>query len=402
MKTVVVIEKCSSYERGEVLAAVRRCCDELGGIEKFVRPGQKVLLKPNLLTGATPERAVVTHPEIVRAAAVLAKDAGAEVLIGDSPCIATLKKALSDSSYDAVIAELGLRVQPFEDVRAVETGAEGFQRSIEIAAAPLDADAVINLPKLKTHAQMYMTLAVKNLFGCVAGKRKIEWHFKAERHYEHFAKVLVHVAKAVSPALTIVDGVLAMEGNGPNAGTPRQLGVIVAGTDCVAVDAVICEMLSLNPDMLYTHRVAREIGWGVGELREIELRGVPLEEVRVKDWQPARAVDILMRIPGFLRRWLKRLFTSRPKVNRNICEACGVCGSVCPVKAITAREKMRINYDKCICCFCCQEICPYGAIGVKDGLFVRLLRKRTGLRDAFTNIPLAGHGKRSHGADEKR
>jgi ferredoxin len=223
---------------------------------------------------------------------------------------------------------------------------------------------------------MYMTLAVKNLFGCVAGKRKIEWHFKAERYYEHFARVLVEVAKAVSPALTIVDGVLAMEGNGPNAGTPRQLGVIVAGTDCVAVDAVICEMLSIDPDLLYTHRVAREIGWGVGELREIELRGVPLEEVRVKDWQPARAVDVLMRIPGFLRRWLRRLFTSRPKVDRKICKVCGVCGSVCPVKAITTDKKLRINYDKCICCFCCQEICPYGAIGVKDGLFVRLLRKR--------------------------
>lgn len=373
MKTTVVIERCGSYDREAVIDAVRRCVEHLGGMARFVRPGAGVLLKPNLLRGAAPEKAVVTHPEVVRAAALLAREAGGVLSLGDSPCLPALAATLPVSGYDDFMSEIGIRAQPFEDVREAETGLKGPLHRIEVAAAPLETDVVINLPKLKTHAQMYLTLAVKNLFGCVAGKRKLQWHLKAGADYEHFGRMLLHVAKAVSPALTIVDGVVGMEGNGPQSGTPRNLGVLVAGTDCVAIDAVICEMLSLDPELLYTHRAAREAGWGVTDLEEIELKGVPLEDVRVSDFRPARKAGLVSPVPAFARRWLRRLFTSRPRVDARACKLCGECGRACPAEAISMDRKIKIDYDKCIRCFCCQEICPHGAINVSEGLLTRLI-----------------------------
>ncbi len=373
MKTTVVIEKCDSYEREAVVDAVRRCVEHLGGMSRFVRPGRSVLLKPNLLRGAKPGKAVVTHPEVVRAAALSAREAGGEVSLGDSPSLTQLANTLAQSGYDGFMREIGVRAQPFEEVREVDTGIEGPLHRIEIAAPPLDADVVINLPKLKTHAQMYMTLAVKNLFGCIAGKRKLGWHLKAGRDYEHFGRMLLQVAKAVSPALTIVDGIVGMEGNGPQSGTPRRLGVIIAGTDCAAVDVVICKMLSIDPDLLYTHKAAREAGWGVTDLSDIELKGVSLDEVTVHDFKPARRGDLILPLPAFAKRRLRRLFTSRPIVNVEACRLCGECGRICPAEAISMDREIIIDYDKCIRCFCCQEMCPHGAINVREGLLARWL-----------------------------
>jgi len=374
MKTTVVIQKCNSYDPKNVYEAVERCVNELGGIAEFVRPGKRVLLKPNLLVGAAPQKAIVTHPAFVRAGAILAKEAGGDVTLGDSPSLAPLGKCLTESGYDPFMRELGIKAVPFEQVRRISTGPGGLGY-IEIAVPPLEADLVINLPKLKTHAQMHLTLAVKNLFGCVAGRRKTELHLKADRHYAHFGRTLVEIAKAVSPGLTIVDGVLAMEGNGPRTGKPRHLGVIIAGTDCAAIDTVICEMLSLNPDLLYTHKAAKEIGWGVTETGDIELKGVPLEDVRVRDFAPARR-DVFMAMPAFARWLLRRAFTSRPEIASKLCVACGECAKVCPVKAIRLDKKAKIHYENCIRCFCCQEICPQGAISARQGAAARLLRGR--------------------------
>jgi len=396
MTTTVVIEKCDSYDPAEVYQAVKRCVDLLGGMSRFVQPGKRVLLKPNLLVGVPPEKVTVTHPEIVRAVASLAQEAGGEVSVGDSPCLKPLKENLTKSGYDPFMRELGLKAVPFEEVRRINTGLDGLLGHIEVATAPLEADVVINLPKLKTHATMYLTVAVKNLFGCVAGKRKVEWHFKTDKNYEHFGMALVQIAKAVSPALTIVDAIMAMEGNGPYAGTPRRLGVIVAGTDCVAIDAVVCRMLSLRPDILYTHKAAKQIGWGVTDLKEIELKGVLLEEVRVSDFKLARVIVRLLAAPLFTRRLLRNAFTARPRVDRKACKACWVCAEVCTTKAISIKgKKVSIDYDKCIRCFCCQEICPHGAMKVREGYLVWLLHQGSVLRESLSMLPLAGTGKRA-------
>lgn len=390
MKTTIVIEKCDSYDPAEVYRVVKRCVDGLGGMSRFVQPGKRVLLKPNLLVGVPPEKVTVTHPEIVRAVAMLAREIGADVSVGDSPCLAPLSENLTKSCYDPFMKELGLETVPFEEVRSINTGQDGVLSHIEIATAPLEADVVINLPKLKTHATMYITAAVKNMFGCVAGKRKVEWHFKTDRHYEHFAMVLVQIAKAVSPALTIVDAVTAMEGNGPYAGTPRQLGVIIAGTDCVAVDTVVCRMLSLKPDILYTYKAAKQIGWGVTDVNDIVLKGTPLEEVRVSDFKLARVINRLLSAPVFARRLLRKAFTARPKVARKECKACGVCKEVCPAAAITINgKKVSLDYDKCIRCFCCQEICPHGAIRVREGYLMWLFHPGSALKESLNMLPLA-------------
>jgi ferredoxin len=155
----------------------------------------------------------------------------------------------------------------------------------------------------------------------------------------------------------------------------------------VAIDVVICKMLSVDPEMLYTQKAARAIGWGVPDFADIELKGAPLREVQVRDFKPARGGDVLARMPAFARRLLRRLLTFRPALVGNACKACGACAEVCRAGAIKLGKKVSIDYDKCIRCFCCQEICPHGALYVKEGLLVRLLRGGiSGEKPAFPHI----------------
>ena len=151
-----------------------------------------------------------------------------------------------------------------------------------IAREALDRDGLINLPKLKTHCQLYMTGAVKNLFGCVAGKRKAWWHFKAGSYRDYFPLMLVETARLLNARLHLLDAVLAMEGNGPASGTPRRAGLLLASEDPVALDRVACEAAGLDPARLRTLEAARALGWGETNLARIEIAGLPLAQARLE------------------------------------------------------------------------------------------------------------------------
>jgi uncharacterized protein (DUF362 family)/Pyruvate/2-oxoacid:ferredoxin oxidoreductase delta subunit len=347
-------------------------------MEAFVAPAARVMLKPNLLMSSAPDRAICTHPEIIRGVAMLAREAGAsQVEVTDSPGMGTAGRCarrlgLGDGEL-LTVRDAG------EGVDVAPAGA-AFHR-VRLIRHLLDADLVVNLPKAKTHGQMVMTAAVKNSFGAVVGMEKAQWHFRAGRSPEDFARLLVHIHALVAPRLSILDAVVGMEGNGPSAGDPRLLGLLLASSDAHALDAVLARIWGLDSRRVFTLAVARDLRL-LPSFDQIDVVGVPLDDLSPHPpWRPARPAPLRgFGGPAWLSTFLERLMTLRPEIDRGTCIACGECAQVCAAHAIALNPDgaptgpaVTIDRDQCICCFCCQEMCPEGAIRVSAGLAARLL-----------------------------
>ncbi len=372
MRTLVSLARCDDYDPEKVQAAVRRAVDLMGGIGSFIRSGERVLIKPNLLKGRPPADAVTTHPEIVRAVIRLVHQAGARAFVGDSPGIGDLRAVAERSGVLAVIEQEGASLAEFDDAVTIK-GRGRFQR-FEIAHAAFDADAIINLPKLKTHGMTVLTGAVKNLFGCVPGKRKVQWHFNTGVDHDSFTRMLVDLASLLKPRLTVMDAIVGMEGNGPGSGDPRRIGIVLAGKDPVALDVVSGLVVGLSPEDLPVIRAARGAGVGETRLDNIEILGAELSGLVVRDFLLPPQEHTEWRLPEWARRRLKEALTTRPIIDHHACIQCGICQNDCPQRAIAGGRKLRIDYRRCIRCFCCQEFCPQGAITVGQGWLLRLFR----------------------------
>jgi len=373
MPTEVSIVRCPDYDQKTVMSSVRRAADLLGGINAFVNPGERVLLKPNLLKARPPEAAVTTHPEVVRAVIRLVHEAGAQAMVGDSPGIGNLRRVCERSGILAVVEQEGAVLADFDEAVTVKNAGR-FQR-FEVARAAIEADAIINLPKFKTHGMTILTGAVKNLFGCIPGKRKVQWHLSSGVDHASFMGMLVELARLLKPRLTIMDSVVGMEGNGPGSGDPRTIGVIIAGQDPVAIDVVCGDIVGVAPDVLPVVRAAFAAGFGESKLENIRIRGESLSEVLVKHFLLPPREHLEWKMPEWARRALKDALTTRPVIDDHTCIRCGICQSHCPQKAIADLDnKLVINYRNCIRCFCCQEFCPSGAITVGRGWMLNLTR----------------------------
>jgi uncharacterized protein (DUF362 family)/NAD-dependent dihydropyrimidine dehydrogenase PreA subunit len=357
------------------LAGIRDALEPLGGIRAYVKKGDRVLLKPNLLSAKQPDRCVTTHPAVVKAVAQLVQEVGGIPAIGDSPGVGGLSRVADRAGITAVADELGSPLVEFTDVVWIKTGESYTFRRFELAKAVLDADVVINLPKVKTHSQTLLTLGVKNTFGCIPGMRKAQWHLKAGIDHAYFAVMLAELCQIVKPALTIVDGVIGMEGEGPGNGVPRPLGLILASGNPYALDTTICQIIGVPPEKLPTIQAARQRGFDGTDPGQIEVLGQKIEAVQVAPFLlPRRFFDIQWNLPGFVKRPLKNIFTPKPIIRGGRCIVCGTCVEVCPPQAISlsAKKKVRIDYRKCIRCYCCQEVCPEGAVQLQEGWVARL------------------------------
>jgi uncharacterized protein (DUF362 family)/Pyruvate/2-oxoacid:ferredoxin oxidoreductase delta subunit len=380
MKSKVSLVKCRSYDEGLVLEAVQKAVELLGGWPAFIKPGSRVLLKPNLLTAYPPERAVTTHPAVVAAVVRLLKDQGARVYIGDSPGIETVKsfanyeRVLKMSGIAQVAKRYGVECITFKEPVLLPKREGHLFKELRVAEEVLKMDAIVNLPKFKTHVQMYLTLAVKNMFGCVIGHEKARWHFHAGRDYAHFARMLVELYDSVRPVLNILDGVIGMEGDGPSAGKARDIGLIMASADGVALDRVACEIVGGDTKYFFTLEEAKKINCGETALSQIEIAGEPLAGVKVAHFKLPRFIGMYMG-PQFLQGQIRALVSARPVPLRHNCKLCGVCVQACPAAAITRRkDRLIFSYDKCIGCFCCAELCMYQAIKIKRPLIGRLVQ----------------------------
>jgi uncharacterized protein (DUF362 family)/Pyruvate/2-oxoacid:ferredoxin oxidoreductase delta subunit len=372
MHSDVSIVSCADYDHERVEQAVRRAVDLLGGISTFVKPGDRVLIKPNLLKACPPSGAVTTHPEIIRATIRLITEAGGKALIGDSPGFGDLRKVCERSGIMEVVQQEGAVLVDMEEAVHVKNRGQ-FQR-FEIARAVHEADLVINLPKLKTHGMMTLTGAVKNLFGCIPGRRKVQWHFKAGVNRDAFARMLVELSALIQPRLTIMDAIVGMEGNGPGSGDPRLVGVVLAGQDPVALDVVSGTMVGADPSLLYVVRAAAAAGIGETRLDRIAILGAALESVTIRGFRLPPQEHLEWRMPEWARGFLKDALTMRPEIDHERCIRCGICQGHCPQGAIdNSAGRFEISYRNCIRCFCCQEFCPQGAITVGRGWALKLV-----------------------------
>ncbi len=368
----VSLARLGNYDPAATKAALHELLHPLGGMQAFVQPGQKVLLKPNLLSGKTPEKAVTTHPEIVRGVIELVQEAGGLVSVGDSPGIGTPASVARKAGILDIVEATGARFVPFENSVTIKT-ANGTFHELEVAQEILDADLIINLPKLKTHQMMGLTCAVKNMFGAVVGLRKPRLHLQAGTDKSFFALMLLELCELLAPALNIVDAVVGMEGEGPGGGDPVQIGVLLAGSNAQAVDTVATELVGMRPQQVWTQQQAILTGRPYTNLDELQLLGCPLQQLKVTHFRPAKMTDVNFGLKGSLKNYLKNALTARPVVDPAACKLCRDCVTHCPPEAMRiADRKLLIDYERCIRCFCCQELCPHAALHTEQGLLLKL------------------------------
>ena len=373
----VAIVRCSGYERVE--AALREAIECVGGLD-WVVPGMKVALKVNLVSGGAPDSAVVTHPALVAALARLLVARGAQVRVGDSPgglySAAFVSRVYAASGMAAVEREGAALNRDFS--RREAAFPEGkLLRAFQYTAWLDWADAVVNVCKLKTHGMMGMSCAAKNLFGVVPGTVKPEYHFRYPEPRD-FADMLVDLDDFVHPRLNICDAIVGMEGNGPTAGTPREIGAVLASPNPHALDLACAHIIGLRAQEVPTLVAARERGYIPEAAEALDIAG---ELFTVPDYRlVARrsSLEFTHPIPGPLGalagRAMRRLMRARPGLSARLCVGCGKCAQVCPAHAIQMRRGLpRIDRGACICCFCCQEFCPRGAMRVRRTGVARLL-----------------------------
>ncbi|MBN1192502.1 MAG: DUF362 domain-containing protein [Coriobacteriia bacterium] len=372
----VAVIRCDTYDTPAVEAAVSRGFALLGGAEAFARQDERIVLKPNLLVASGADKAVTTHPSVFAAVARQFASAGVELEWGDSPGLGI---ALSVGRRAGIAQEaeaLGIPLADFDHGRAVSFPDGRLIKQFTIAEGVASADGLVSLPKLKTHALTRMTGAVKNQFGCIPGLLKTEFHARMP-DVRRFSQMLVDLNRMLRPRLFVMDAIVAMEGNGPRGGDPRQVGVLLFSDDPVAVDALGCRIMSLDTTLVDTVTFGEE--WGLGLASDIEVLGdeLPVIEGYVVNRSPVSTSGGRLSSPT-----VKRLITPRPYVVHERCTRCGTCVDVCPVdpKAVTfpADDHARVpehDYDRCIRCYCCQEMCPEQAIEVKTPVLGRLIRR---------------------------
>ncbi len=371
MSPAVALQSLPDYDPDRVRDALHLLLQPLGSINTFVKPGQKVLLKPNLLVGKPPEKAVTTHPEIVRQVILLCQGAGGIVSVGDSPGLGKPEAVAKKCGIYHVVESTGAKFAHFSESVPIALEAGTFHH-LEIAREALEADVIINLPKLKTHQMMGYTGAVKNMFGLVVGMRKVRLHLQAGTDKAFFALMLLELAERFIPALSIMDAVVGMEGNGPGNGDPVQLGALLASASPLALDTVATKMVGLSEKRVWTQRIAQETGRKGAFLDELELLGVPLSSLQITDFKPAKNSDINFGLPIPIKNLLKNTITAQPEIQQ-ICQRCGHCVTHCPPQAMTMDQSgVHIDYGRCIRCFCCQELCPHNAITTRQGLLLKL------------------------------
>lgn len=377
----VVIVPCDSYDKEQVYRAMRSGIAALGGLSALLSAEENILVKPNFLSAAAADKAVTTHPSVIEAMLrILHEDGCLHVAYGDSPghgkCESVIRKLeLPDFAgcYGAVRANME------EEVLTSFPGGR-TAKSFHFTKGVAEADAIVNLCKMKTHALERVTGAVKNVYGFICGAHKAAGHVKYP-NASTFARMLADIHRCTDIRLHIMDGIVAMEGNGPGAGDPTEMNVLLFSADPVALDAVFCALVCLDPKAVPTCVQGELAGIGTYHEEKIALSLVSpdgaceemcFEQLRRRFGKPDFNVDrkgtkktLLGSYSGFMARM------KRPVIDKEQCIKCGICVSHCPVegKAIDFRDGREqppvYDYRKCIRCYCCQEMCPQHAITVK-------------------------------------
>jgi uncharacterized protein (DUF362 family)/Pyruvate/2-oxoacid:ferredoxin oxidoreductase delta subunit len=360
-RSVVSLNRCEEYDALRLRRVISDALAPFGGLEAFVSGGDRVLLKPNLLSAKDPSRAITTHPDVVEAVARLVRDAGGDPFIGDSPggAVRGIERVWKNTMMSEMAARNSLELVNFEASGSQEIDTGSFR--LYVAKPVLEADVIINLPKLKTHSLTLFTGAVKNMFGVIPGFRKAGMH-KIFPKPAPFAGMLVELYSNVRPA---------MEGNGPSSGEPRKTGLVAVSDDGVALDAVVSRLIGFDPSRIDTTRIAGERGLGESDPGRIEVTGDGAAAV-IEDFSLPSNLGMRL-IPGPIARMVAPFVWLRLEIDTNRCTACGMCYRSCPVSTIEPHEgKYRVIHDGCVQCMCCHELCPEKAVEIKLSWLARI------------------------------
>jgi uncharacterized protein (DUF362 family)/Pyruvate/2-oxoacid:ferredoxin oxidoreductase delta subunit len=376
-KSKVAILRCDTYDDEQVYEAVKTGVDLIGGISSFVSPRETIVLKPNVLFGTDPSKCVTTHPSVFMAAGKLIKNTKATVYYGDSPSFRKCEWNMKRADLKQVADELGIRMADFDNGRPVSHNDALLIKGFVIANGVLDSDGLISLPKLKTHALTRFTGAIKNQFGCVPGLLKGQYHIKLPDPYD-FATMLVDLNTLIKPRLYIMDGIIAMEGNGPRSGKPKKLSVLLFSSDPIAIDSIACKIINLDPESVPTSKPGEQANLGVYHYESIELVGENIESFIDENFEVIRTPPVPSS-SGRMKTFIKNRISPRPAIDMAKCTICGTCVEMCPVdpKAVDwhrgdKSKSPSYKYGRCIRCYCCQESCPEGAIAVDNPLLGRI------------------------------
>jgi uncharacterized protein (DUF362 family)/NAD-dependent dihydropyrimidine dehydrogenase PreA subunit len=375
--TSVSVQSCSEYNPQKVGTAIRKALEESGNVSKIKR-GERVFLKINHLPPASPpERGIVTHPVFVEETAKIFLDLGAKVTIGDD--VESSGNPYVVSGIAGISKRLGVKVvnlkeRGFEEV-TIEAGE--LLKTVHAAHEVLEADAIVSLPKLKTHSFTLLTGALKNIYGVIPLGERIDLH----RDYpdaENFSRALVDLYSAFRPRLSIADAIVAMEGEGPSSGKTKTIGAVLVGEDAVAVDAVMALLINVNPQYIYTCQIASERDLGISDLKQIKILGDGMS-LAISDFLlPASSTQLIKKIlPSFLIWWVyDQMVRVEPVVDGGKCIGCHACIRVCPTKAMMEGDgAVGVDNTLCIQCFCCQEACRYGAVISRQKPLAKIIRK---------------------------
>ena len=363
MKTRVSLLKCRNYDEKEVRVAVENAFGLLGGMEGFVKKGEKVLIKPNILSGRPPEDGVCTHLEVIRQVVRLVKDCGALPFIADNPggSVATIE-AYKGSGLMELAKEEGIELKETCGIKVV--------KGLPFASYVFECDKIISLPKMKTHSLMGLTGAIKNMYGVIAGLHKAELH-KQFPEASELMKVLVDIFEIRKPDIVLMDWIVSMDGDGPASGRLRNTGILIASEDSVSVDAVFSSLIGCEPLELLTTREAYGRGLGEANMENIDILGEDLKGCAIDDFQLPGKIS-LVNIFGPFAKPLARLVRFGPAIDGRLCLRCRICLETCPVSAITMdSKKPSIDLKKCIRCMCCHEVCPHRAVLLKTNILAR-------------------------------
>jgi len=375
MPSTVSIVRCKDFEPDAVYRAVSEAVSQAGGLDVA---GKSVLLKPNMLASASPAQAVSTHPEFLRAAIRLVRDLGAKrILVGDSPAFQSTDAIGMWNGLKPVALQEGAEWVDFGNPVDVETPEALLVKRFAVARVVTEVDVIVSLCKLKTHGLMYFTGAVKNLFGIIPGLKKSALHMRFPGRLE-FGTMIADLTLAVKSTYAIMDGIVAMEGAGPYAGTPRQVGLVLAGAGLFAVDWVASSLIGYDPmDIPYLRVAATNTPYGFDPAGVVTVGLLP-GSVRIPDFKLIRVVnDSQAGKKGPLSEAVRKFMVPRPVFSRKLCVLCGACVKICPAKALSivdskavqnaksGNKMIAIDYDMCIRCYCCHEVCTEHAIDLK-------------------------------------
>jgi uncharacterized protein (DUF362 family) len=292
---IVTLTRCGNYSRPTIAEAIEKHFNLLGGLEKFVKPGDSVLLKPNFIAPRSRRHATQTDPAVILETARFLKDFGARPFVADSPAWGNTFVCIKALKLEEPLKQLSVPVKQLNKPKRCRVGTKNIR--VGISSVALDADVIINLPKFKSHQQLVATFAVKNMFGCISGKKKALWHFTKGSHQHEFCELLIDIFRYINPALTIIDAVTAMDGPGPIRGRARPLGWLIGGTDPIACETICAKLVNIEPENIPIIKTAKQLGFGCSDPAQIQLVGDDFLQSVCTDFMLPKMIPIRFSLP---------------------------------------------------------------------------------------------------------